>query len=108
MTARPVGSGAAKDHRRQYNCEGIVMAGLGEAFDKAKKTASEHSEQVSQGAEKVGEFVKEKTGGKYDEQIDKATEKATDYLTDDQQDQQDESDEPREQQGEAAEREQNK
>ncbi|QBI55359.1 antitoxin [Streptomonospora litoralis] len=53
----------------------------GSAFDKIKKAASGHKDKVEQGAEKVKDFAKEKTGGKYDEKIDQAGDSATDYIT---------------------------
>ena len=39
-------------------------------FDKAKDALSEHSAQVATGIDKAGDFVDEKTGGKYVEQVD--------------------------------------
>ena len=39
-------------------------------FDKAKDALSEHSAQVATGIDKAGDFVDEKTGGKYAEQVD--------------------------------------
>ena len=39
-------------------------------FDKAKDALSEHSEQVATGIDKAGDFVDDKTGGKYVEQVD--------------------------------------
>ncbi|MFC4561259.1 antitoxin [Nocardiopsis mangrovi] len=56
------------------------MSGLGDAFDKLKKAASENSEKVAEGVDKAKQVAKEKTGGKYDDKIDKAGSAATDYL----------------------------
>lgn len=56
------------------------MAGLGDAFDKAKKLAGKHSDKVEEGVDKASEFAKKKTGGKYDKHIDKAGDSANDYL----------------------------
>ena len=42
---------------------------MSEFMDKAKKLASEHSEQADQGLDKAAEMAGEKTGGKYDSQI---------------------------------------
>jgi len=53
----------------------------GSAFDKIKKAAGDHKDKVEQGAEKIKDFAKEKTGGKYDDKIDQAGDSATDYLT---------------------------
>jgi hypothetical protein len=39
-------------------------------FDKAKDALSEHSAQVATGIDKAGDFVDEKTGGKYVEQVE--------------------------------------
>jgi hypothetical protein len=55
-------------------------------FDKAKETLSEHSEQVEGLIEKAGDFIDEKTEGKYTEQVDQgqtmAKEKLSDLSTD--------------------------
>ncbi|MFC7328754.1 antitoxin [Marinactinospora rubrisoli] len=56
------------------------MAGLGEAFEKLKKAATENREKVQEGIHRAAEAAKDKTGGKYDKHIDKATGKARDYL----------------------------
>ena len=50
-------------------------------FEKAKEMAGEHSEQVDQGIEKGGDFLDEKTGGKYAEQVDKGQKAARGELT---------------------------
>jgi hypothetical protein len=55
-------------------------------FDKAKETLSGHSEQVEGLIEKAGDFIDEKTEGKYIEQVDQgqtvAKEKLSDLSTD--------------------------
>ncbi|MFD0774227.1 antitoxin [Streptomonospora algeriensis] len=53
----------------------------GSAFDKIKRAAAGNSEKVGQGVDKLKNFAKRKTGGKYDEKIDKAGDSATGYLT---------------------------
>jgi hypothetical protein len=40
-------------------------------FDKAKDALSEHSAQAAAGIDKAGDFVDEKTGGKYAEHVDR-------------------------------------
>ena len=40
-------------------------------FDKAKDALSEHAEKVEAGIERAGDFVDDKTGGKYAEHVDK-------------------------------------
>ena len=55
-------------------------------FDRAKEALSGHSEQVEGLIEKAGDFVDEKTEGKYTEQVDQgqamAKEKLGDHGTD--------------------------
>jgi len=53
---------------------------MSEFMDKAKKLASEHSEQADQGLDKAAEMAGEKTGGKYDSQIQAGEQKVEDYL----------------------------
>ncbi|GAB3619324.1 antitoxin [Glutamicibacter sp. PS] len=48
--------------------------------DKASQFASEHSDQISDGIEKAGDFVDDKTGGKFAEQVDGAQEGAQNFL----------------------------
>jgi hypothetical protein len=57
-----------------------VRGTMSEFMDKAKKLASEHSEQADQGLDKAAEMVGEKTGGKYDSQIQAGEQKVEDYL----------------------------
>ena len=49
-------------------------------FDKAKDAIGEHSEQSDRGIDKAGDFVDEKTEGKYVEQVDQGQEMAKDRL----------------------------
>jgi MT0933-like antitoxin protein len=51
-------------------------------FDKAKDALSGHSEQVAAAIDKAGDFVDEKTEGKYAEQVDKGQDMAKDKLAD--------------------------
>ncbi|MFJ5301631.1 antitoxin [Streptomyces sp. NPDC088350] len=49
---------------------------LGKLKDKAEEIAEEHGDKISDGLEKAGDLVDEKTGGKHSELIDTAVEKA--------------------------------
>jgi MT0933-like antitoxin protein len=51
-------------------------------FDRAKDALSGHSEQVAAAIDKAGDFVDEKTEGKYAEQVDKGQDMARDKLAD--------------------------
>ena len=51
-------------------------------FDRARDALSEHSEQVAAAIDKAGDFVDEKTEGKYAEQVDKGQDLARDQLAD--------------------------
>ena len=51
-------------------------------FDKAKDALSGHSEQVAAAVDKAGDFVDDKTEGKYAEQVDKGQDMARDKLAD--------------------------
>ncbi|MFI1951213.1 antitoxin [Streptomyces xinghaiensis] len=44
--------------------------------DKAEDLAETHGETIAQGLEKAGDFIDEKTDGKYGEQIDTGVDKA--------------------------------
>ncbi|MBK3575225.1 antitoxin [Streptomyces sp. MBT65] len=44
--------------------------------DKAEEIAEEHGDKISDGLEKAGDLVDEKTDGKHSEQIDTAVDKA--------------------------------
>jgi len=50
------------------------------AKDMAKQGVDEHGEQVGQGVDQAGDFINEKTGGKYGDQIDQGGEMAKDQL----------------------------
>lgn len=56
------------------------MPEFGEMFDKAKDTATEHSEQINEGMDKGREFVDEKTGGKYGDQLQQGQEKVEGFM----------------------------
>lgn len=60
--------------------------GLGDMADKAKDLAREHKDKVDEGIERGGDFIDEKTGGKYEEHVDKGQDAARDYLDDDTED----------------------
>lgn len=53
-------------------------------FDKAKEALGDHPDQVGAGIDKAGDFVDDKTGGKYADRVDQgqdlARDKAADYL----------------------------
>ena len=51
-------------------------------FDKAKDALGEHTDQVDTAVEKGGDFVDEKTGGKYVGQVDQGQDLAKDKLGD--------------------------
>ncbi|MGH3341221.1 MAG: antitoxin [Propionibacteriaceae bacterium] len=51
-------------------------------FDRAKEALSGHSEQVEAVIDRAGDFLDEKTEGKYAEQVDKGQEMARDKLAD--------------------------
>jgi hypothetical protein len=59
---------------------GRLMPDFGDLADEAKKFAGEHSDQVKEGLEKVGDFVDEKTGNRFGDQIDKGEQQAENYL----------------------------
>ena len=52
-------------------------------FDKAKKLAEEHAEQVGDAIDKVADAVDHKTGGKYSDKIDKGADAAKGFIGDD-------------------------
>ncbi len=54
--------------------------GLGDFVDKAKDLAAENKDKVEDGIEKAGDFIDEKTGGKYADQVDKGQEAAEDFV----------------------------
>jgi hypothetical protein len=47
---------------------------------KAKDLAKGHPDQADQAIDKVGDQVRQRTGGKYDSQIDSAEDKAGEFL----------------------------
>ncbi|MBA8795418.1 hypothetical protein FHX74_003054 [Friedmanniella endophytica] len=51
-------------------------------FDKAKDLAAQHSDKISQGIEKAGDLIDQKTGGKYADQVDRAQDFARDRVDD--------------------------
>jgi MT0933-like antitoxin protein len=51
-------------------------------FDRAKDALSGHSEQVAAAVDKAGDFVDEKTEGKYAKQVDKGQDMAREKLND--------------------------
>ncbi|HZX06227.1 antitoxin [Kribbella sp.] len=61
-----------------------VFDNLKDAAEGLKEKAADlidgHEEQVGQGLDKAGEFVDEKTGGKYGDQIDKGVGVAKDQV----------------------------
>ena len=48
--------------------------------EKATELVDEHGDQVGGGLDKAGDFVDEKTGGKYGDKIDQGVDKAKDGL----------------------------
>jgi hypothetical protein len=63
---------------------GSELMGIGDKFDalkdKAKDVLGDHGDKVDQGVDKAGDFVDEKTGGKYSEQVDQGQQKAKEGL----------------------------
>jgi hypothetical protein len=51
-------------------------------FDRAKEALSGHNEQVEAAIDKAGDFIDEKTEGKYAEQVDQGQQMAKDKLSD--------------------------
>jgi hypothetical protein len=60
--------------------KGGTMGLLDRFRSKGRDTADQHSDQISQGIEKAGDMVDDKTGGKYADKVDTAQEKATEAL----------------------------
>jgi len=54
--------------------------GLRDWLNKGKKMAAENKDAVKDGVDKAGDFVDDKTGGKYAEHVDKGQEAAKDYV----------------------------
>jgi MT0933-like antitoxin protein len=51
-------------------------------FDRAKEALSGHGEQVEAVIDKAGDFIDEKTEGKYAEQVDQGQQTAKEKLSD--------------------------
>lgn len=49
-------------------------------FDKAGDLAKQHEDRIEAGIERAGDFVDEKTGGKYAGQVDQAQDFANEHL----------------------------
>ncbi|MFO7299334.1 MAG: antitoxin [Actinomycetes bacterium] len=54
--------------------------GIGDLFKKARKAAADNKEALEQGVEKVGDFIDDKTGGRFAEHVDKGEEAAKDFI----------------------------
>lgn len=54
--------------------------GIGDFVDKAKDLAAENKDKVKEGIEKAGDFIDEKTGGKFSDQVDQGEEAAKDAV----------------------------
>ncbi|MFJ2510888.1 antitoxin [Streptomyces griseoviridis] len=48
--------------------------------DKIEDIAEDHGDKISDGLEKVGDFIDGKTEGKHSDKIDTAVDKAQDYI----------------------------
>ena len=51
-------------------------------FDKAKDFIDQHDEQVDDALDKAGDFLSDKTGGKYDDQLAKGVDFAQEHTGD--------------------------
>ncbi|MBK7821390.1 MAG: antitoxin [Tessaracoccus sp.] len=49
-------------------------------FDSISDAAKEHEAEIEEGIEKVGDFIDEKTGGKFADQVDKVQDLANEGL----------------------------
>ncbi|AQP44603.1 antitoxin [Tessaracoccus flavus] len=49
-------------------------------FDKARDLAAQHEDKIEDGIERGGDFVDDKTGGKYAGQVDQAQDFANNHL----------------------------
>ncbi|MDO5676637.1 MAG: antitoxin [Propionibacteriaceae bacterium] len=49
-------------------------------FDKIGDLAKQHEDKIEQGIEQAGDFVDEKTGGKYADKVDQAQDLANEQL----------------------------
>jgi hypothetical protein len=57
-----------------------VFDNLKNLKDKAEELAEAHPDKVSEGLQKAGDLVDDKTDGKYSDKIDTGVEKAQDYV----------------------------
>ncbi|MER5185589.1 antitoxin [Streptomyces sp. NPDC002896] len=48
--------------------------------DKAEDLAKAHGDKISEGLEKAGDLIDDKTDGKHNDKIDTAVDKAQDYV----------------------------
>ncbi len=48
--------------------------------EKAEEIAEDHGDKISAGLEKVGDFIDDKTDGKYSDKINTGVDKAQDYV----------------------------
>lgn len=48
--------------------------------DKAEDLAAAHSDKISEGLDKVGDFIDDKTDGKHGDKIGTAVDKAQEYI----------------------------
>lgn len=56
--------------------------GFKDWLNKGKKMAAENKDAVKDGVDKTGDYVDDKTGGKYADQVDQGQDKAKDYVED--------------------------
>ncbi|GHJ25604.1 MULTISPECIES: antitoxin [Streptomyces] len=48
--------------------------------EKAEEIAESHGDKISDGLERVGDFIDDKTDGKYSDKIDTGVDKAQDFV----------------------------
>lgn len=56
------------------------LKNLGELKEKAQDLADEHGDAIKSGLDKAGDFVDDRTGGKYSDHIDTGVDKAQDLV----------------------------
>jgi len=56
------------------------LKNLGELKEKAQDLADEHGDAIKSGLDKAGDFVDDRTGGKYSHHIDTGVDKAQDLV----------------------------
>lgn len=56
------------------------LKNLGELKEKAQDLADEHGDAIKSGLDKAGDFVDDRTGGKYSDHIDTSVDKAQDLV----------------------------